>query len=147
MQDRKSGQLRGSAEARPATKKPDSREGGHSRGCYGARRRVAEPPGCLRAQPSYFLTPPFRCSLLFTVSVLYQVPSTLVYGYTCTAKKEVVIVIDRDQFKSALGLKESLFINRMFLMFDTGKLRISTTMTGNNFGPFFFVCPSPFSPT
>ena len=34
-------------------------------------------------------------------------------------KKE--LVIDRNIFKAALGLKESLFINRMFLMFDTGK--------------------------
>jgi len=32
-------------------------------------------------------------------------------------KKE--LVIDRNIFKAALGLKESLFINRMFLMFDT----------------------------
>lgn len=70
-----------------------------------------------------------------------------VYFQEIGDKKKNEVVIDRDQFKSALGLKESLFINRMFLMFDTGKLRISTTMTGNNFGPFFFVYPSPFSPT
>ena len=35
-------------------------------------------------------------------------------------KKGKETEIDRAQFKSALGLKESLFINRMFLMFDTG---------------------------
>ena len=29
-------------------------------------------------------------------------------------------VINRKIFKQALGLKESLFVNRMFLMFDTG---------------------------
>ena len=37
-------------------------------------------------------------------------------------KKE--LVIDRNIFKVALGLKESLFINRMFLMFDTGTYKI-----------------------
>ena len=28
-------------------------------------------------------------------------------------------VIDRNQFKSALGFKDSLFLNRMFMLFDT----------------------------
>ena len=29
--------------------------------------------------------------------------------------------VDRTAFKNALGLKESLFINRLFLMFDNGE--------------------------
>jgi hypothetical protein len=44
-----------------------------------------------------------------------------VYFQEIGEKKKNEVVIGRDQFKSALGLKESLFINRMFLMFDTGK--------------------------
>ena len=44
-----------------------------------------------------------------------------VYFQEIGEKKGNEIVIDRGQFKKALGLKESLFINRMFLMFDTGK--------------------------
>ena len=45
------------------------------------------------------------------------------HGYFNNIAKNKVkneTVIDRKIFKDALGLKESLFINRMFLMFDTG---------------------------
>lgn len=49
-----------------------------------------------------------------------EVHALSVYFEGIGDKKGKEIVIDRVKFKSALGLKESLFINRMFLMFDTG---------------------------
>ena len=36
-----------------------------------------------------------------------------------SSKKGGEHVIDRNQFKSALGFKDSLFLNRMFMLFDT----------------------------
>ena len=59
-----------------------------------------------------------------------EVHALSVYFEGIGDKKGKEIVIDRVKFKSALGLKESLFINRMFLMFDTG-----------TFFCFFFLFP------
>jgi hypothetical protein len=42
-------------------------------------------------------------------------------------------VIDRNQFKAALGFKDSLFLNRMFMLFDTdgdGQINFEEFVTG-----------------
>ena len=62
-----------------------------------------------------------------------EVHALNVYFDGIAAKKEKETVIDRAQFKAALGLKESLFINRMFLMFDTdgdGQINFEEFLSG-----------------
>lgn len=107
----------------------------------------------------FFLFPLFHLFLVVPISASQQFVETTnfneaevqsLHGYFNDIAKNKVkkeLVIDRNIFKAALGLKESLFINRMFLMFDTGKKHPQRAHNRNHSAclscVFFVVCVVP----